>query len=296
MIESDLPVRSIADTALWVAYFRARENERSDALFRDPYAERLAGERGFQIANNLRDGNKQQWVWAARTYLCDQFVSREIAAGADLVLNLAAGLDARPYRMDLPAALRWVEVDLPEIISYKQEILSSEKPRCQLERVSLDLSDRAARVNLLSRLDPDARKIAVLAEGLLIYLTNDQAGALATDLAGRSHFQSWIIDLASPIQLKFMQWTMGKQLSGGGATLKFAPPEGADFFRVYGWQPEEVQGLQKTAARFNRLPAEMPPPPDEPKGPMGRLQWSGVCLLRKSHSGNSCHSENDSEP
>jgi methyltransferase (TIGR00027 family) len=282
--EANLPVRNIADTARWVAYFRACENERSDALFRDPYAERLAGERGFQIANNLRDGNKQQWVWAARTYLCDEFILREIAAGADLVLNLAAGLDARPYRMDLPASLRWVEVDLPEIISYKQEILAPETPRCRLERVTLDLSDREARARLFSRLDLDARRVAVLAEGLLVYLTNDEAGALATDLADRPHFQRWIIDLASPVQLKFMQWTMGKQLSGGGATLKFAPPEGPDFFRGYGWLPEDVQGLQKTAARFNRLPAEMPPPPDEPRGPMGRLQWSGVCLLRRSEA------------
>lgn len=287
MSDANLPVRSIVDTALWVAYFRARENERSDALFRDPYAERLAGERGLQIANNLRDGNKQQWVWAARTYLCDEFLLREIAAGADLVLNLAAGLDARPYRMDLPASLRWVEVDLPEIISYKEEILASETPRCSLERIPLDLSEREARVKLFSRLDRDAQKVAVLAEGLLVYFSNDEAGVLATDLAQRMHFRSWIIDLASPIQLKFLQWTMGKQLSGGGATLKFAPQEGPDFFRAYGWEPEDVQGLHKTAARFNRLPEDMAPPPDEPKGLMGRVQWSGVCLLRGRKSGNS---------
>ena len=281
MSENKLPVRKISDTALWVAYFRARENERPDALFRDPYAQQLAGERGLQIANELRDGNKQQWVWAARTYLCDQFLAREIANGADLVLNLAAGLDARPYRMKLPPSLRWVEVDLPEIIDYKQRVMAQEKAKCRLEHEAVDLAHRQARLKLFSRLNLEARKIAVLTEGLLVYLTNEDAGSLATDLSAQGHFRSWIIDLASPVQLKFMQWTMGKQLSGGGATLKFAPREGASFFRPFGWESIDIQGLQKTAARFNRLPADAPAAPEEPTGPMDRLQWSGVCLLRR---------------
>src|SRR5579863_10729044 len=141
MTESTSTVRGISDTARWVAYFRARETERPDALFRDPYAERLAGEHGFHLAKTLPDGNKHEWAWVARTYLFDQFLARAIRDGADLVLNLAAGLDARPYRMDLPATLQWVEVDLAELISYKEEILAGEEPRCRLERIRLDLSD-----------------------------------------------------------------------------------------------------------------------------------------------------------
>src|SRR5947209_8373134 len=99
---SDAPpiVRNVADTARWVAYFRAKETERADALFRDPFAKRLAGDHGFRIANTLADGNKHEWAWVARTYLFDQFIARAIRDGADLVLNLAAGLDARPYRME----------------------------------------------------------------------------------------------------------------------------------------------------------------------------------------------------
>ena len=104
-------VRNISDTARWVAYFRACETQRPDALFRDPYAERLAGELGFHLANTLPEGNKHEWAWVARTYLFDQFLSREIQDGATLVVNLAAGLDARPYRMQLPPTLQWVEVD-----------------------------------------------------------------------------------------------------------------------------------------------------------------------------------------
>jgi methyltransferase (TIGR00027 family) len=115
MNEPNLPIHGISDTARWIAYFRARESERPDALFHDPYAGRLAGERGFQIANALVDGNKHDWAWVARTYLFDTFLLREIQNGASFVVNLAAGLDARPYRMQLPTTLQWLEVDLPDI-------------------------------------------------------------------------------------------------------------------------------------------------------------------------------------
>ncbi len=97
--EREPAVRNISDTARWAAYFRAEETKRADALFRDPYAERLAGARGTEIANTLPEGNKHEWAWVARTYLFDQFIERLIGEGTDLVVNLAAGLDARPYRM-----------------------------------------------------------------------------------------------------------------------------------------------------------------------------------------------------
>jgi methyltransferase (TIGR00027 family) len=282
MNELNSSVRNISDTARWVAYFRARETERCDALFRDPYAERLAGDRGFQIANTLPDGNKHEWAWVARTYLFDKFLLGEIHKGVDLVVNLAAGLDARPYRMDLPATLRWVEVDLPEIVSYKEEILGNEKPGCQLERIALDLSDRTARHKLFADLDQRAKKIVVLTEGLLIYFTSEQVGSLARDLAAGEHFQSWVIDLASPGQLKLMQRTTGEQLSEAGAAFRFGPAEGPNFFVPHGWEPKDVQGLLKTAAQFKRSPKGLLPLVLDPRGAPGKFPWTGVCLLMKA--------------
>jgi len=281
MNEPSSSVRNISDTARWVAYFRALETQRPDALFRDPYAERLAGERGFEIANTLAEGNKREWAWVARTYLFDQFLSREIEEGASLVVNLAAGLDARPYRMQLPPTLQWVEVDFPEIISYKEETLANEKPKCRLERISLDLSDGPARRKFFAELDGRAAKTVVASEGLLIYFTADEVASLARDLAAAANFRSWIIDLASPGQLKVMQRTTGKQLSEAGAPFKFGPPEGPNFFVPYGWKPIDVQGMLKTAAQFNRAPAELLSLLPEPKGIPGNYPWTGVCLLNK---------------
>ncbi len=282
MDEANSSVRNISDTARWVAYFRARETQRPDALFRDPFAERLAGERGFQIASTLAQGNKHEWAWVARTYLFDQFLSREIQGGVDLVVNLAAGLDARPYRMDLPPTLQWVEVDLPEIVSYKEEILGNETPKCRLERISLDLSDVSGRSALFAELDRRAKNINVMTEGLLIYFSPEEVASLARDLAMGEHFRSWIIDLASPGQLKLMQRSTGKQLSEANAAFKFGPVEGANFFVPCGWKPADVQGFLKTAAELGRAPQELLSLLPEPKGPLVNYPWTGVCLLKRS--------------
>jgi methyltransferase (TIGR00027 family) len=276
-------VRNISDTARWAAYFRAQETERPDALFRDAYAERLAGQHGVDIANTLPEGNKHAWAWVARTYLFDHFIEQELQLGVDMLVNLAAGLDARPYRMKLPATLQWIEVDLPEILTYKEEVLANEKPNCALERLRLDLSDANARRALFARLNQRASRILVITEGLLIYLSAEEVAALARDLAVGAHFQRWIMDLTSPGLLKMMQRTTGKELSQVGATFKFAPPEGPQFFGPHGWEPMEVKGLLKTATKFKRPPfflrllGHLP----EQKRPAGSRPWSGVCLFRK---------------
>lgn len=145
MSDTQRLIRHISDTARWAAVYRAQEADRDNALFRDPFAKRLAGERGEQIASALPFHDKNSWSWVTRTYLFDQIVSEQIRQGADLVLNLAAGLDARPYRMTLPTKLIWIEVDLPEILDDKEGVLQSEKPACVLERVRLDVADVSAR-------------------------------------------------------------------------------------------------------------------------------------------------------
>lgn len=281
MEQSNSSVRNISDTARWVAYFRARETMRPDALFRDPYAERLAGERGFHIANTLPEGNKHEWAWVARTYLFDKFLAREIESGADLVLNLAAGLDARPYRLNIPASLQWIEVDFPEILSYKEEILRDDKPKCRLERIGLDLTDVQGRRRLFTDLSQRGGKIVTMSEGLLIYLAPEEVASLAQDIALGANFESWIIDLASPGQLKLMQRSTGKQLSEANAAFKFGPPEGARFFEPYGWEPQDVQGFLKTAAELGRAPGELVSLLPEPKNISGNYPWTGVCLLKR---------------
>jgi len=277
-------IRDISDTARWVAVYRARETERPDAAFRDPFARRLAGERGEQIARAMPMAEEAAWSFIARTHLFDRFIVRAVEGGADLVVNLAAGLDARPYRMTLPPSLRWVEVDLPEILDYKEEVLAAEKPVCALERVRLDLSNVDARRGLFARLGGSARHALVISEGLLIYLMRSDIYDLGRDLAEPAGFRHWIVDIVSPGLLEMLKHRMGDLVRQAGAPYVFGPPEGPPFFERCGWKPIEVRSMLKTAAKLGRLPmllrmlALLP----ESAGAQGSRPWAAVCLLSRS--------------
>ena len=275
-------LRNISDTALWVAVHRAREAERPNALFRDPFARKLAGERGEKIAQEMQAGAPYEWPYIARTVRFDQIVSEQIAQGADLVINLAAGLDTRPYRMELPASLKWVEVDLPAMIDYKEGILATEKPRCALERLRLDLTDIAARRALFERLGNSSKRALVITEGLLVYLSREEVNQLGLDLSAQPSFCDWTLDLCSPGLLKMLQNNLGA-LEKAGSPLKFGPPEGPGFFANSGWKPAAIYSLLKTAARLKRLPfglrlAALLP---ESKGRQGSRPWGAVCHLTR---------------
>jgi len=248
-----MAIDNVSDTARWVAVYRAMETARPDAIFRDPYADRLAGERGHQILDQMPRGRAYAWPMIVRTAVFDEIILDAVQKkGVDLVVNLAAGLDARPWRLLLPPALRWVDVDLPAILNYKTEMLRNEKPVCRYEAVTADLTDVPARRELFARLGADSSRALVVSEGLLIYLRPEQVAALAADLHAQPSFREWLIDLASPQLLKRMSRTWGKNLQAGGAPFQFAPEEGTDFFRPYGWREVQFRSNWDEAKRLQR--------------------------------------------
>jgi len=283
MSQSEPVIRNISDTANWAAIYRARETARPDALFRDPFARRLAGERGEQIFASMPDRDRNEWAWVTRTFLFDQFITDQVGQGVDMVVNLAAGLDARPYRMPLPASLKWIEVDLQDILAYKEALLQGERPACALERIRLDLANVEARRALFERLGRGARRVLVITEGLLVYFQADDVAALARDLAVPPAFQRWVLDIVSPGLLRMMQKRMGSQLDRASAPFRFGPAEGPEFFVPHGWRPVDVRSLLKAARRRGRLSfvmrllALLP----ESNGRQGSRPWSGVCLMGK---------------
>jgi methyltransferase (TIGR00027 family) len=248
-----MAIEHVSDTARWVATYRAMESERPDALFRDPFARRLAGEKGSEIVRTLKDAHSMAWAMIVRTQVFDENIMAEIASDRiDLVLNLAAGLDARPWRLDLPATLRWVDVDLPEILRYKLETLRDVTPKCAYEAVEADLTEAAARRALFERVGAEASRVLVVTEGLLIYLSEADVGALASDLHAIPSFARWVIDLANPRLLKMMSKSWGAAVASGNAPFKFAPANGTDFFRDFGWDERAFFSTMEEAERLDR--------------------------------------------
>jgi methyltransferase (TIGR00027 family) len=247
------PISHVSDTAHWVAIYRAMESERPDALFRDPHARRLAGARGEEIVRTMPRGRSWAWPMIVRTAVMDEIMLRAVSRdGVRTVVNLAAGLDTRPYRLDLPATLRWFDVDFPDVQQYKRDAVAGEAPRCHLEWAPADLSDAAARQAVLERVTAAGGPGLVIAEGLLIYLTPEQVSALARDLHACPALSWWLIDIASPRLLKMMQRTWGRRVAAGGAPFQFAPAEGTAFFEPAGWREVEFRSNWEESLRLRR--------------------------------------------
>jgi methyltransferase (TIGR00027 family) len=248
-----MAIENISDTARWVAVYRAMETARPDAIFRDPFADRLAGQRGREILAEMRQGKAYAWPMIVRTAVFDEIILDAVHnKKVDLVINLAAGLDARPWRLPLPPSLLWVDVDLPGILNYKTETLKGETPVCRYEAVTADLREVEARRALFSRLGAGSSRALVISEGLLVYLEPEQVATLATDLHEQPSFKEWLIDLASPQLLKRMSRTWGKKLAESGAPFLFGPAEDTGFFRPYGWREAQYRSLLEEAQRLHR--------------------------------------------
>ena len=152
---------------------------------------------------------------------------------------------------------------------------------CALERIPFDLADADGRRELFASLGIKAKTVLVISEGLLIYLSVEEVGSLAQDLANTPNFEHWVLDVASPGLLHMLQQTSGTSTKEAGAPFKFGPPEGPEFFVRHGWKPAEVQSVLQAAIATKRLPKELEPfaAIPESSGPQGDQPWSGVCLF-----------------
>jgi len=245
-------IKNVSDTALWVASYRAQESQRSDALFRDPLAGRLAGQIGERIAKDAVGGRFVEWSVVIRTCIIDDFINTAIRDGVDTIVNLGAGLDTRPYRMDLPADLRWIEVDQKSIIDHKNEVLASEVSRCRLQRISLDLSLTSERQQLFQKIANEAKKVFVLTEGVVMYLTEESVAALARDLCAQPKFRYWVAEYFTPELVKYMWASSRRRRQMRHSPMLFRPHDWIGFFNQNGWAVKKTCYMGEESVRRGR--------------------------------------------
>lgn len=251
-------IENVSDTAFAIAHFRSVETQRPDALFRDPLAEVLAGDHGKKMASAMPVPPIVGQIVVIRTCIIDDFIRQAISQGADTVLNLGAGLDTRPYRMDLPESLLWIEVDYPQMIEFKEERLAGQKPHCRLERVKLDLANGAERRKFLEDVSARAKKLLILTEGVVTYLSTEDAASLADDLRSLDRAAGWIIEYFSP---EFMKYRGRGSVRDAmrNAPFKFVPDDWFGFFEKHGWRSERIVYVAEEAERLGR-PIRLPGP------------------------------------
>jgi methyltransferase (TIGR00027 family) len=170
-----------------MALMRAQETDRPDRLFADPYAKAFLAEAPEVFAEESEPVADDEVALCAvfgfhaviRTRFFDEYLLAAAAAGCRQVVLLAAGLDTRAYRLPWPSGVRVFELDLPDVLTFKDRVLARQAavPQCRHTLVPVDL--REDWPSPLTRAGFDVTQhTAWLAEGLLIYLSADEAAQL----------------------------------------------------------------------------------------------------------------------
>jgi methyltransferase (TIGR00027 family) len=174
---------TVGATALLVATARALEAQKPEPLAVDPFAEvfcRAAGGNAADVLDGKLSGHPlkspdwgQHFVnfQGARTRYFDDYFRRAADAGVRQVVILAAGLDSRAYRLSWPDTTTIFELDRPQVLDFKREVLSEQgaTPHAERREVAVDLREDWPQALRDTGFDP-AKPSAWIAEGLLIYL------------------------------------------------------------------------------------------------------------------------------
>lgn len=244
-------IEHVSDTALWVAAVRANETARPDAIFRDHLAAKLAGDRGREILASLPHSEPMAFALAIRTVAIDRLIQETIPLGIDTVINIAAGMDTRPYRLPLPQNLHWIEIDYPHVLDYKAAQLAADKPNCQIERIPADLADDDHRRELFNDLGARTKNALIITEGFIAYLKNEHAEAISKDLFAIPGFRYWIMDYHQGKRARHRRTrAIAKHLEN--APWQFTIDNPIEWFGAHGWKIHQQLFILDEADRVGR--------------------------------------------
>lgn len=247
----------VATTAKWIAASRARETERPDRLFSDPYAATLAGKVGKDMmARSEQVTGKENQFLPVRTRYFDDLLIAGLSKINQVVI-LGAGFDTRAFRLPLESKLRIFELDMPQVFMEKESILDSmgAKPRCQRQCVPADLNE-AWIAELLAAGFATGNPSLWIAEGLFFYLSPSQVDSLLKDSASLSAPGSLFAAdfsgtgiLTRPELQAYLTW-----LETRGELPPFCHDDPFELFASNGWRAMKVVQAGQPEANYGRLP------------------------------------------
>ncbi|WP_116373626.1 class I SAM-dependent methyltransferase [Mycobacterium sp. MFM001] len=288
---------SVGSTALGVAAARAAETAADNPLIRDPFAQVFVDAAGRGMWSLFADPALQAQLierepelrtrmqvmvdfMAVRTAFFDEFFLDAAQSGVRQIVILAAGLDARAWRLPWPDATTVYELDQAKVLEFKSTTLAQQdaRPTSQLVNVPVDLRQDWPTVLQRAGFDP-SRPTAWSAEGLVRYLPAWAQDLLFERIHAHSAAGSWLA-VNAPAQnfldpdLLARQREQTQRFQAAAAELLHAELPNADdlwyreersdlteWLRQHGWQVSAT-GMAEMLARYDRdVPAEdvMPP-------------------------------------
>jgi methyltransferase (TIGR00027 family) len=206
------------ETMLMTLSGRAIQSQWKKPILRDPWAEEALRHIDYDMSKQLT-GVAAWRIWrdigptiiATRAATFDLLTTRYLAEHPDAtVLQVGCGMDSRVFRVNPPASVQWYDVDYPDVIDLRRQLFPE---REAYHLIGAPLED-------LRWLDevPRDRPGLLIAEGVLMYLSEAEVKALLNAVA--SHFPGGqiIFDVVHPMILK----SVGSNVGGTGATYKWS--------------------------------------------------------------------------
>jgi methyltransferase (TIGR00027 family) len=269
MSQSQGEISHVSDTALMVAACRALEFDAPDGFVRDPFAARLSGERGMAILRALPQHEMMRFGIGVRSRFIDELLLETLASEKiATVLSLGCGLDTRPWRLEVPADLRWIEVDFADMLDYKNTLMSAETPRCRREFIAADVNDAAQRRNIYAAVGP--APALMITEGLLLYLPAAEAG----QTSGIAH---WMSDIMTTTFMKAINIDTPQSVRNMQAPDSLNGEQILERIRLQGWRTaarrsyitDMAFAMERAQRMFGDRPKPEGPPPVTPDDPTG---------------------------
>jgi methyltransferase (TIGR00027 family) len=274
MSPADGRITHVSDTALMVAACRALEFDAPDGFVRDPFAGRLAGERGMAILEATPRPEMLRFGVAVRSRFIDELLLDALAGGRiATVLSVGCGLDARPWRLELPPELRWIEVDFAEMLDYKDALMAGETPHCRRERLVADVTDPAQRQAIFAAAGSEPS--LMITEGLLMYLPAGSVEALAAEARRETGIEQWISDIMTAAFGRAIQLDRNRPVQNVQAPDALMGDQILEVVQRNGWATEAQRsyitdtGFAQERARKVMGECPQAPPPEFLSDPTG---------------------------
>lgn len=236
------------ETLLYTLYHRTLDSGSEEPLLADRYAPVVLGQIDYD-RRKLRRKSGDRFVAVLRARRLDAWTRERLADHPDgIVLHLGCGLDSRAFRLDPPSTVRWYDLDYPEVIDLRRRLYPE---RAGYQMIASSVTDPDWLLDV-----PNDAPVLVIAEGLLMYLAEDDVRRLIDRLLGHFTSGQLLFDAMAPWVgrlSKLLGWTLGdpRALENWSPRLQLvdASPVVSEFADI---PPSGQRALHRT---MNRIPA-----------------------------------------
>jgi len=239
-------MKPISKTAFYCCGVRMQDAERDQPVCGDTYAKVFMNEQGLQILETFKDETRPNISNVGRHRLIDDLLRQELHANPNLtVVLIGAGFDTRAFRLK---GGTWIELDEPQVITYKEERLPAATSDNELQRITIDFATEslAQKLAAFSGRSP----VTVVIEGVLMYLEEAAIEKLLETLNHLFPRHKLICDLMTKEFFEKNAGTIHEKLTGMGANFKFTIDNPEEVFLKNGYRQLETIPIIEKAVLF----------------------------------------------